>query len=75
MKRALICGLGAAALFTALAAGQEGAPETEFVFVERRSDENYRGLGRLETCRIRAVEAVESKEVAESLVEQRSAAQ
>jgi hypothetical protein len=33
----------------------------------------YRGLGRLETCRIRAVEAVESKEVAEALVEQRRA--
>jgi hypothetical protein len=33
----------------------------------------YRGLGRLESCRIRAVEAVESKEIAEALVEQRSA--
>jgi hypothetical protein len=35
----------------------------------------YRGLGRLETCRIRGVEAVESKEIAEALVEQRGAAQ
>jgi hypothetical protein len=34
----------------------------------------YRGFGRLETCRIRVVEAVESKEAAESLAEQRSAA-
>jgi hypothetical protein len=151
MKRALICGLSAVALFAALAAAQESASETkpadgadvssekevdaadappeaeeacfyvrdiddfdafsdEFVFVEGRSDENYlltmwagcfglegavgiavsspmsrvcstsgaeiryRGLGRLETCRIRAVEAVASKQVAESLVEQRSAA-
>jgi hypothetical protein len=34
----------------------------------------YRGIGRLETCRIRTVEAVASKEAAEALVEQRSAA-
>jgi hypothetical protein len=33
----------------------------------------YRGLGRLETCRIRMVEAVESKEVAEARVEPRAA--
>ena len=152
MKRALICGLGAASLFAALGTAQEGASETkpaesadvaaetevdaaevpreaeeacffvrdiddfdalsdEFVFVEGRGDENflltmwagcfglegavgiavsspmsrvcstsgaeirYRGLGRLETCRIRAVEAVASKEVAETIVEQRGAAQ
>jgi hypothetical protein len=152
MKRALICALGAASLFAALAAAQEGVSETKpaegadvasekevdaanvppgaeeacfyvrdiddfdalsdgFVLVEGRGDENYlltmwagcfglegaigiavsspmsrvcstsgaeiryRGLGRLETCRIRAVEAVESKEVAEALVEQRRAAQ
>jgi hypothetical protein len=35
----------------------------------------YRGLGRQETCRIRDVEAVASKEAAEALVEQRRAAQ
>jgi hypothetical protein len=34
----------------------------------------YRGLGRLETCRIREVETIASKEVAEALVEQRKAA-
>ena len=34
----------------------------------------YRGIGRLETCRIRKVEAVESKEAAETLVAQRTAA-
>ena len=32
----------------------------------------YRGLGRLEVCRIRTVEAVESKEAAEALLEQRT---
>ena len=35
----------------------------------------YRGLGRLEICRIRLVEAIESKEAAEALLEQRSAGQ
>jgi hypothetical protein len=35
----------------------------------------YRGLGRLETCRIRVVESVASKEAAEALVEERKRAQ